>query len=86
MGFVITAGLYTPVPGVSVGVIAGFQSNEAQMFRFSPLILVNNNGFSSFGPFEFGGGRVRWDCMGFYSALWDWKCSKLASIFGIYTV
>ncbi len=122
-GEVLAGGLYTPVPGVSVGVVAGFQSNEAQMFRISPLILLNKNRFSFFGAFEFGGDRVRWDCMAFYnvkslklggeliryykmyaagpraeltffkkqpvtvfySALWDWKGSKLASMFGIYT-
>jgi len=122
-GEVLAGGMYTPVPGVSVGVVAGFQSNEAQMFRISPLILLNKNRFSFFGAFEFGGDRVRWDCMGFYnvkslklggeliryykmyaagpraeltffkkqpvtvfySALWDWKGSKLASMFGIYT-
>ena len=122
-GEVLAGGLYTPVPGVSIGVIAGFQSNEPQIFRVSPLILVSKNRFSFFGAFEFGGDRVRWDCMGFYqvkflklggeliryykmyaagpraeltffkkqpvtvfySALWDWKGSKLASMFGIYT-
>jgi hypothetical protein len=122
-GEVLAGGLYTPVPGISVGVLAGFQSNEAQVFRISPIIMVSKNRFTFFGAFEFGGERIRWDCMGFYnlkslklggeliryykmyaagpraelsffkkqpvtifySALWDWKGSKLASMFGIYT-
>ena len=63
---------YSPVKGVSLGVIAGLQSNEAQIFRVSPIVLVNRNRFSFFGAFEFGGERTRWDAMGFY--LFDsWK-------------
>ena len=114
---------YSPVPGVALGVLAGLQSNEEQIFRFSPIVLVNKNRFSFFGAFEFGGQRTRWDAMGFYvtksfkfgaeliryykmyaagprlefsfikkqpvtvfySALWDWEGSKLASMFGIYS-
>jgi hypothetical protein len=114
---------YTPVPGISVGLLGGLQSNEQQVFRISPILLLNKNHFSFFGAFEFGGARYRWDCMGFYSlksfkfgaeliryylmyaagprvelsfikkqpvtvfysALWDWKGSKLASMFGIYS-
>jgi hypothetical protein len=114
---------WTPVPGISVGLLGGLQSNEPQPFRFSPIVLLNKNRFSFFGAFEFGGARYRWDCMGFYaagpfrlggeliryygmyaagpraeftflkrqpvtlfySALWDWQGSKLASMFGIYS-
>ena len=59
---------YTPFPGISLGLLGGLQSNEAQTFRFSPIILINKNRFSFFGAFEFGGERYRWDCMGFYLA------------------
>lgn len=118
------AGLtWTPVRGVSVGLLGGLQSNEAQVFRLSPIVLLNRDRFSFFGAFEFGGDRYRWDAMGFYSvgplkigaeliryykmyaagpraeitfwkaqpitvfysALWDWAGSELASMFGIYT-
>lgn len=114
---------YTPWQGISLGLLVGLQSNEAQVFRISPIILLNKNAFSFFGAFEFGGERTRWDAMGFYnvktlkfgaeliryykmyaagprvefsfikrqpvtifySALWDWKGAKLASMFGIYS-
>ncbi len=114
---------FTPVPGFTIGILGGFQSNEGQAFRISPIILINKNRFSLFGAFEFGGARTRWDAMGFYSikslklgaeliryytmyaagprvefsfikkqpvtvfysALWDWKGTKLASMFGIYS-
>jgi hypothetical protein len=58
--------MWTPVPGISVGVLGGFQTNEEQLFRFSPLVLVNRGHFSLFSALEFGGKRYRWDCMGFY--------------------
>ena len=58
--------MWTPVPGVSVGVLGGFQTNEEQVFRYSPLILVNRGRFSLFSSLEFGGKRYRWDCMAFY--------------------
>lgn len=62
------AGLtYTPVKGVSVGFIGGLQSNETEMWRVSPIIMLAKNQFSFFGAFEFGGRRFRWDAMGFYS-------------------
>jgi hypothetical protein len=114
---------YTPVKGITVGILGGLQSNEEQVWRISPIVLLNKNRFSFFGAFEFGGERYRWDCMGFYavkpfkfgaeliryyqmyaagpriefsffkkqpitvfySALWDWQGSKLASMFGIYS-
>lgn len=118
------AGLtYTPVPGITLALLGGLQSNEDQVFRYSPMLLVNRNRFSFFGALEFGGARYRWDAMGFYSfgplkvgaeliryykmyaagpraeltffkkqpvtifysALWDWAGSELASMFGIYT-
>jgi hypothetical protein len=58
--------MWTPIPGISVGLLGGFQTNEEQLFRFSPLILVNRGRFSLFSSLEFGGLRYRWDCMGFY--------------------
>jgi hypothetical protein len=54
------------VKGISVGVLGGIQSNEDQIFRVSPIALVNRGRFSFLGAFEFGGKRYRWDCMGFY--------------------
>jgi len=58
---------YTPVRGISLGFLAGFQSNETELWRISPIILLSKNRFSFFGAFEFGGKRYRWDAMGFYS-------------------
>jgi hypothetical protein len=58
---------YTPVKGVSVGFLAGFQSNETEIWRVSPIIMLSKNRFSFSGAFEFGGKRYRWDAMGFYS-------------------
>ncbi len=58
--------VWTPVQGISVGLLAGFQTNEDRIFRFSPIALVNRGRFSFFGALEFGGLRYRWDCMGFY--------------------
>ncbi len=65
------AGLtYTPVTGISVGFLGGFQSNEQVLWRVSPIVILNKNRFSFFGAFEFGGQRYRWDAMGFYSIKW----------------
>ena len=62
------AGLtYTPVKGISVGFLGGFQSNETEIWRVSPIVLLSKNRFSFFGAFEFGGKRYRWDAMGFYN-------------------
>ena len=58
---------YTPVTGVSIGFLAGLQSNETEIWRVSPIIMLGKNQFSFFGAFEFGGKRYRWDAMGFYS-------------------
>jgi len=58
---------YTPVKGVSLGLLGGFQSNEETIWRVSPIILLSKNQWSFFGAFEFGGKRYRWDTMGFYS-------------------
>jgi len=58
---------YTPVQGVSVGFLGGLQSNETEIWRISPIIMLNKKQFSFFGSFEFGGKRYRWDAMGFYS-------------------
>jgi hypothetical protein len=57
---------YTPWKGISVGLLGGLQSNETEMWRISPIILLNNDRFMFFGSFEFGGKRYRWDCMGFF--------------------
>jgi hypothetical protein len=59
---------YTPVKGVSVGFLVGFQTNETELWRISPLLILGNEHWSFFGAFEFGGRRYRWDAMGFY--LW----------------
>jgi hypothetical protein len=58
---------YTPVQGVSIGFLGGLQSNETEIWRVSPIILLNKKQFSFFGSFEFGGKRYRWDDMAFYS-------------------
>lgn len=58
---------YTPVKGVTIGFLAGFQTNETEIWRISPIIILNKNRFSFSGAFEFGGKRFRWDAMGFYS-------------------
>jgi hypothetical protein len=59
---------WTPVQGISFGLLAGFQSNEDQLFRISPLVNVNRGKFSGFASFEMGGERHRWDVMAFYQA------------------
>lgn len=58
---------YTPVKGISVGFLGGFQSNEIELWRISPIVMLNKGAFSFSGAFEFGGRRTRWDCMGFYT-------------------
>lgn len=58
---------YTPVRGVSLGFMGGFQSNETEIWRVSPIIMLSYKKLSFFGAFEFGGKRYRWDAMGFYS-------------------
>ena len=58
---------YTPVKGVSVGFLGGLQTNEKEIWRVSPIIMLARDQFSFFGAFEFGGKRFRWDAMGFYS-------------------
>lgn len=57
---------WTPVKGLSLSLLAGFQSNEDQLFRFSPLINVSHGKYSGFASFEIGGKRHRWDVMAFY--------------------
>ncbi len=57
----------TPVKGITIGFLAGFQSNETELWRISPILLLWKNRWSFNGAFEFGGKRYRWDCMGFYS-------------------
>lgn len=59
--------IYTPVRGVSLGFMGGFQSNETEIWRISPIVMLSYKKFSFFGAFEFGGKRYRWDAMGFYS-------------------
>ncbi|MCK9421732.1 MAG: hypothetical protein M0Q38_03970 [Bacteroidales bacterium] len=72
------AGLtFTPVKGISLGFLGGFQSNETELWRVSPIILLSKNRFSFFGAFEFGGKRYRWDAMGFY----NWKAFYLGAEF-----
>ena len=63
---------YTPVKGITIGFIGGFQSNETEIWRVSPIIFLAKKQFSFMGAFEFGGKRYRWDAMGFYSVK-AWK-------------
>ena len=58
---------YTVIDGLTLGFLAGFQSNEARIWRISPLVMMNFGKFSFFGAFEFWGKRYRWDAMAFYS-------------------
>ncbi len=58
---------YSPVKGVVIGFLGGFQTNETELWRISPIIMVNKNHFSLSGAFEFGGKRYRWDAMAFYT-------------------
>ena len=58
---------YTFVKGVTLGFLGGFQTNETELWRVSPIVLLSWKQFSFFGAFEFGGKRYRWDAMGFYS-------------------
>ncbi len=59
--------LVTPVKGITIGFLGGYQSNETELWRISPLLILSFNPWSFYGAFEFGGKRYRWDCMGFYS-------------------
>ncbi|MCX6280521.1 MAG: hypothetical protein NTU51_00990 [Bacteroidetes bacterium] len=63
---------YTIVKGITIGFLAGYQSNETELWRISPIIGLYKKPFSFFGAFEFGGKRYRWDAMGFYE-LHSWK-------------
>jgi hypothetical protein len=58
---------YTPARWLSLGFLGGFQSNETELWRISPIILLNYKKLSFFGAFEFGGKRYRWDAMCFYN-------------------
>lgn len=58
---------YSPVKGIVIGFLGGFQTNETEIWRISPIIMVNKNHFSLSGAFEFGGKRYRWDAMAFYT-------------------
>ena len=68
---------YTPVKGITIGFLGGFQSNETELWRVSPIIMLVKKQFSVMGAFEFGGKRYRWDAMGFYS----WKSLKFGAEF-----
>lgn len=57
---------WMPVKGLSLGFLAGFQSNEDQLWRVSPIINYSSQKFSGFAAFEYGGKRHRWDVMAFY--------------------
>lgn len=59
--------VWTPVKGVSLAFLAGFQSNEKSLWRVSPIFFIAKNKFSAFGGFEYGGERHRWDVMSFYT-------------------
>lgn len=59
---------WTPLKGLSLSLLAGFQSNEDQLFRISPLVTIHRGKFSGFAGFEMGGKRHRWDLMAFYQA------------------
>jgi len=63
---------YTIVKGITIGFLGGYQSNETELWRVSPIIGLYKKPFSFFGAFEFGGKRYRWDAMGFYE-LRRWK-------------
>ncbi len=59
---------WTPVEGLSLSFLAGIQTNEEALFRFSPVFNVRRNKLMAFGAFEYGGERHRWDVMAFYLA------------------
>jgi len=63
---------WSPVKGLTLGLLAGIQSNEDQLFRVSPIVVYNRKQFSGFASFEYGGLRHRWDVMAFYVKN-DWK-------------
>ncbi len=52
---------FYPVKGLGIGFLGGFQSNEKEIWRISPLVTANYDWFNLFGAFEFGGERQRWD-------------------------
>lgn len=52
---------YYPVKGLGLGFLGGFQSNEKEIWRISPVVTANYAWFNFFGAFEFGGARQRWD-------------------------
>lgn len=58
---------FTPVKGLSLSFLAGFQTNEDQLWRISPLINYAGKRISGFAAFEYGGKRHRWDIMAFYN-------------------
>jgi hypothetical protein len=57
---------WSPLKGVSLAFLAGFQSNEKSLWRISPIFNISKHKFSAFGGFEYGGKRHRWDVMSFY--------------------
>ena len=57
---------YMPFKGLSISFLAGFQTNEDQLFRVSPIVSYSGKKFSGFASFEYGGERHRWDIMAFY--------------------
>lgn len=57
---------WVPVKGLTLGLLAGFQSNEDQLWRVSPIINFTSERLSGFAVFEYGGKRHRWDAMVFY--------------------
>lgn len=57
---------YMPFKGLSISFLAGFQTNEDQLFRVSPIVSYSGKKFSGFASFEYGGARHRWDIMAFY--------------------
>lgn len=59
---------WTPARGVALSFLAGIQTNEESLFRVSPVFNLAKGRFSSFGGFEYGGKRHRWDTMLFYHA------------------
>lgn len=59
--------VWSPVKGLSLAFLAGFQSNEEQLFRISPIVMASRGKFSGFAAFEYGGKRHRWDVMAFYN-------------------
>lgn len=76
--------VWTPVKGLSLGFLAGIQSNEERLFRFSPILNFNRGKFSAFAAFEAGGLRHRWDVMAFYNK-GRWKAgAELIRFYSMY--